>query len=364
MTAKNVFPGPSAVTGIVRDHRFLAHTSDEAHWENARRLEHIYAMLDRLDDRWPLAFLQPREASAHELRLVHSEAYIHQIADTADYAHSRVTADTFACAGSYLSATLAAGGVLTAIDAVAAGRLGRAFVLSRPPGHHAEASRAGGFCLFNNAAIGARYARKVLGLAKVLIVDWDVHHGNGLQHIFEQDPTVLYFSIHQYPIFPGTGHYLEVGRGPGEGYTINVPLGKGFGDGDYVALFDRLLKPVAVAFAPDLILVAAGFDSHSQDPLGKMKLSENGFAGLTRTLMDVADACCGGRLVLVLEGGYHPEALAASVRAVIGELCGITHADVRQLAAQASRRRTLPVIDRCVHVLGRFWPVLRFEEAK
>jgi acetoin utilization deacetylase AcuC-like enzyme len=362
MTASIFFPGPS-MTGIVRDPRFMAHVSQDPHWECRQRLEHVYAMLERLEDGWPLVDIEPRVAAEHELRLVHSAPYVRQVAATAGHEPMHLTADTFACTGSYVAAALAAGGVLSAIDAVMEGAAGRAFVLSRPPGHHAEENRAGGFCLFNNLAIGARYARSVRGLGKVLIVDWDVHHGNGIQHIFEHDPSVMYFSTHQYPLFPGTGHFLEVGRGRGEGYTINVPLGKGFGDGEYAALFERLLKPVAMAFAPDLILVAAGFDTHIKDPLGRMKVSEHGFAALTRILMDISAACCGGRLVLALEGGYHHEMLAASVRAVIAELCDRTYTGAQHMAAQADRRRIVPIVQRCVHVLERFWPCLKDEEA-
>lgn len=359
MPFRNLSPDPAHLTGIVRDQRFLAHLQEEEHLESFQRLAHIHAMLDRLGGRWPLVYIEPRLAAGHELMLAHSAAYVRRISATADHDFTRMTADTFACAGSYASAALAAGGVISAIDAVMAGRVGRAFVLSRPPGHHAEANRAAGFCLFNNVAIGARYARAVLGLTRVLVVDWDVHHGNGIQHIFEQDPSVLYFSTHQYPLYPWSGHCLEVGRGRGEGFTINVPLGKRCGDGEYAALLERLLRPVALAFAPDLILVAAGFDCHVKDPLGGMKVTENGFAGMTRILMDLADACCRGRLILVLEGGYHPAALAASVQAVVGELCDRTRTDVRHMAAKAGRRRTKPVIQRCTQVLGRFWPCLQ-----
>jgi len=349
---------PSRPTAVVRDERFLAHLHDAEQWESRRRLEQIHAMLDHLNGNPPLTRLTARSATQADLELVHTAAYIQQVAQTADHSHSRLTADTYASAESYGAAILAAGGVMSAIDAVVAGHISNAFVLSRPPGHHAEAGRAGGFCLFNNVALGAQYARTVLGLSKVLIVDWDVHHGNGIQHIFEHDPTVLYFSTHQYPLYPGTGHYVEVGRGRGEGFNINVPLGRGMGDGEFVALFEHLLKPVAFAFDPDLVMVAAGFDIHKKDPLGRMKVTETGFGGLTRILMDIAARCCQGRLVLVLEGGYHHKALADSVRAVLAELCDQTCTDVAKLCAEAKVRRIKPVIARCTRVLERFWPCL------
>lgn len=353
--AKNISSAAAPPVGVVRDIRFLAHLKGEDHWESPKRLERVYDMLDRLDGTWPISYLPARLADEQTLQLVHAPAYIRQIADTANYAHSRLTGDTFATEGSFEAASLAAGSVVAAIDAVLEGRARSVFVLARPPGHHAEASRASGFCLFNNVAIGARYARQVKQLSKVLVVDWDVHHGNGIQHIFEQDPAVLYFSSHHYPMFPGTGYFLETGRGAGEGFSINVPLGKNWHDGDYATVYERLLKPVAKAFKPDLILVAAGFDNHAKDPLGKMKVTEQGFAGLTRILMDLAHVCCDDRLVLVLEGGYHGDALASCVKAVLGELCGRTRSNVKQLAATASARRTEPVIQRCIHVLQRFW---------
>jgi acetoin utilization deacetylase AcuC-like enzyme/nucleotide-binding universal stress UspA family protein len=342
----------AARTGVYRDPLFLAHRTPEGHPENHHRLETIYAMLEAYSED-PL--MAPSSASVEELTLVHSPAYIRQIEQTARLEASQVSADTFASADTYAAACLAAGGVIAAVDAVLKGNLRNALVLERPPGHHAEIGRASGFCLFNNVAIGARYARRIKGLRKVLIIDWDLHHGNGTQHIFEEDASVMYISTHQYPCFPGTGHYLETGRGPGQGYTINLPLGKKWGDGDYVALYQRLVTPVALAFNPDLILVSAGFDIHKKDPLGKMRVSEDGFAALTRIMMDLASKSCHDRLVLVLEGGYNPKALASSILAVLSELGGRTHAKLDQLAARARSSRVDPVISRCAHVVGHFW---------
>jgi len=346
-------------TGIVRDDAFLAHRSDGDHPENHRRLESIYAMLDEVAGAMPLIDIVSRSASMEELAMVHSRAYVNQIAATAQQAYSQLTADTYACRDSFEAARRSAGGVMAAIDDVLKGAVRNAFVMVRPPGHHAEIGRAGGFCLFNNVALGAEYARMVKGLKKVMIVDWDLHHGNGTQHIFEADPAVLYISTHQYPCFPGTGHHLEVGRGRGEGFTINLALGKGWKDGDYVMLFQRLVAPVALAFAPDLILVSAGFDTHKKDPLGRMRMTEAGFTALTRILMDVARTCCRDRLVLVLEGGYHIKALASSVHAVLAELCDLSRADPDKLVATAKKRRVEPVLRRMAHMLGHVWPCLR-----
>ncbi len=341
-------------TAIIGDPIFLAHRTPDGHPENHHRLAPIYALIQDSQDS-TAAMCEPRSASEADLALVHSPEYIRSVARTARMDSCQLSADTYTSADSYAAACKAAGGVMTAIDGVLNGNFRNAMVLARPPGHHAEISRASGFCLFNNVAVGARYARRTKGLRKVLIIDWDLHHGNGTQHIFEEDETVLYISSHQYPCFPGTGHYLEVGRGPGQGYTINLPLGKRWRDGDLLALYQRLVMPVAMAFNPDLVLVSAGFDIHKKDPLGSMRITEDGFAALTRMMMRLARRCCNDRLVLVLEGGYHPKAMASSIEAVLSELRGQTRTDLDRLLAKARNRRIEPVINRCAHNVGHLW---------
>jgi acetoin utilization deacetylase AcuC-like enzyme len=201
---------------------------------------------------------------------------------------------------------------------VGAGRLANGFAVLRPPGHHAEAERAMGFCLFNNVAVAAR-AVQAAGLARrILVVDWDLHHGNGTQHSFREDPTVLYFSVHQFPFYPGTGSVAEIGGGEGRGYTVNVPFPAGMGDAEYLAAFDGVLLPIANAFAPDLVLVSAGFDAADGDPLGSMRLSSDGYAAMTRRLLALAR----GRVVLALEGGYDLGAIARSAAACVRALLG------------------------------------------
>jgi acetoin utilization deacetylase AcuC-like enzyme len=215
---------------------------------------------------------------------------------------------------------MAAGGVLTAIDAVMEHRVTNAFCAVRPPGHHALKNKAMGFCIFNNVAIGTKYIQEKYNLPKVLIVDWDVHHGNGTQAAFYDDPNVLYFSTHQYPFYPGSGSQAEQGTGKGLHTIINVPMPAGSGDDQYLKAFEEKLVPAASSFSPDFVLVSAGFDAHEGDLLGGMRVTDQGFAKLTQITKSIAEKCCAGRLVSVLEGGYRLDDLAASVEAHIGVL--------------------------------------------
>jgi acetoin utilization deacetylase AcuC-like enzyme len=217
---------------------------------------------------------------------------------------------------------VAVGSAMVGVDAVMRGEAGSAFALVRPPGHHAERARAMGFCFFNTVAVAAAHARERHGCGRVLIVDWDVHHGNGTQHIFERDPGVLFVSTHQYPFYPGTGGPGEIGEGEGRGFTVNVPLPAGCGDGDYAAVFEGLIEPIAAEFGPELVLVSAGFDAARGDPLGEMLVSPEGFAFMCGVCRRIAERFAGGKVVLVLEGGYEPAALAGNVRACVEVLAG------------------------------------------
>jgi acetoin utilization deacetylase AcuC-like enzyme len=259
--------------------------------------------------------IRPGRRPLDRIARVHPPRYIEAIRDACARAPLRVDPDTAVSRGSWEAALLSAGGVLEACDAVASGRAGAAFVCTRPPGHHAEAERAMGFCLFNNVAVAARYLQEAHGLWRVFIVDWDVHHGNGTQHLFEEDDTVFYFSTHQFPFYPGTGRGEERGRGKGEGFTLNVPLPAGSGDAIYLEIFRDVLRPAIDAFRPDVLLISAGFDAHRADPLAGMALTEAGYAGMTRIVKEAADRYCAGRIVSLLEGGYDLAALGASVEA-------------------------------------------------
>ena len=353
---KGDFPMP--VTAIVRDKRFLDHRTGSRHPETPQRIEAIYEMLDQPGMIGRFVTIEPRLAEDAEILLVHSPEYLGKVASTATREYTALSPDTIASADSYLAARLAVGGLLQAVTEVASGHYDNAFALVRPPGHHAEINRAMGFCLFNNAALAAAYARRVLGLERVLILDWDVHHGNGTQHIFEMDDTVFFFSIHQYPHYPGTGSYTETGLGKGEGFTVNIPLAKGYGDSEYAAILHSLLPPLATEFKPDMIIVSAGFDPHEADPLGGMQLSPKGFAALTRCLMEVANSCCRGRIVLVLEGGYDVPTIGDNVKAVLNELTSKTKCQVTELANDANAKKVHYALRRSVNVHRRYWKCL------
>ena len=305
-----------ARTGIVLDPRYLEHRPSHPHPENPDRLA---AVTNRLRASGLLSRaigVPPRPATPDEILLNHGEGLFARIEKTSRQAHDQIDPDTYTCARSFETALLAAGGCLELVDRVMRGELDNGFALVRPPGHHAERSRAMGFCLFNNVAIAAAYARLRHGLSRVLAIDWDVHHGNGTQASFWRSPEVLYFSSHRYPFYPGTGDVREVGEGDGRGFTVNVPMRGGMGDGEIVAAFRRILVPVADEYRPELILVSAGFDAHRLDPLGGLGVSTEGFAELARIVRGIADRHAGGRLVLALVGGYSYEGLAESVEAV------------------------------------------------
>jgi acetoin utilization deacetylase AcuC-like enzyme len=309
-------PAGNRKTGFVYGPIYLEHKTGAGHPERPERLR---AIVDRLETSGLLARLTaiaPRPAEERWLTTVHSRDYVRRVRERCKAGAENVdTTDAPVSRESYDAAVAAVGGVLAAVDAVVEGKVRSAFCAVRPPGHHARRERAMGFCLFNNVAVAARYVQKKHGLAKVLIVDWDVHHGNGTQEMFYADPTVFYFGIHQSPFYPGTGRADERGQGDGQGTTLNVPLAAGAGDRAYRQALERDLRPAAEAFRPDFVLISAGFDAHEDDLLGRMKVTADGFADLTRLVKDIAARHCGGRLVSVLEGGYHLGALADSAEA-------------------------------------------------
>ncbi len=301
-------------TGFVYDDIYLQHQTTPGHPERPERLTAIVERLKTTGLYPRLVPIAPRAAALKWIETIHMPAYVTRVQRScAEGERYLDSGDTPISTKSCDVAVRASGGVLAAVDAVMRGDVTNAFCAVRPPGHHATADRAMGFCIFNNVAIGTRYVQQEYKLAKVLIVDWDVHHGNGTQAAFYDDPGVLYFSVHQYPFYPGSGSEAEKGRGKGLNYTLNVPLPAGSGDDEYVEVFEKRLRPAALAFGPDFVFISAGFDAHEDDTLGGMKVTTEGFGKLSRTVKQIADRCCQGRLVSVLEGGYGLDGLAASV---------------------------------------------------
>jgi acetoin utilization deacetylase AcuC-like enzyme len=309
--------------GYVYDPVYLRHDTG-AHPENSRRLEAIVARLEQSGLKERLTLIKPRPATTAELALVHDESYLAHIEEVALKGGGWLDIETVMSPGSYEAALNAAGGAIRAVDAVLAGEVNSVFALVRPPGHHATPRQAMGFCIFNNVAIAARYALKRHGLGHVAIIDFDVHHGNGTQEAFYDDPAVLYVSTHQYPHYPGTGKIEETGAGQAEGTKVNIPLPHGCGDAAYGRVFAEIIVPVVRRFRPEFILVSAGYDAYRADGLADMQVTVTGFARIVHTIKQLAGECCGGKIVLCLEGGYDLEALASSVKATFNVLLGET----------------------------------------
>ncbi len=299
-------------TALVYSEQYLKHQT-RFHPEAKERLTAIVSHLKQVGLWEQLLHLPPRPASPDELAQTHSREYIQQVELACGQRVRYLDADTMLSPQSYQTACLAAGGVLAAIDALMAGRIDNAFCAVRPPGHHAEFSKAMGFCLFNNVAIAARYAQQKHGLKRVLIVDWDAHHGNGTQNAFLEDSSVFYCSMHQYPHYPGSGAAEEVGTGAGKGFTLNLPMAAGAGDTEYIQAVTEKLFPAAARFAPELVLISAGFDAHQVDPLAELAVTTDGFRRLTELVKQIAAEYCQGRLISVLEGGYNLKILGEVV---------------------------------------------------
>jgi len=312
--------------GIVYDPIYLEHDTG-AHCETAQRLVEIMGVLTNKGILNQVTRISPRPASVDELLTIHSKDHVARVERACRGGGAWLDADTIVSPMSYDAGLMAAGGLIEAVDAVMKGDVDNAFALVRPPGHHATRSAAMGFCLFNNVAIATRHAMSKHNLDRVLIADFDVHHGNGTQDAFYEDPHVLYFSTHQYPHYPGTGSVEETGRGAGQGSTVNVPLPGGCGDEEYLRVYSEILVPVAERFQPQLVMVSAGYDVHWADPLASMQLSTTGLAQITTIIKTMAERLCKGRLVFTLEGGYDLAAISQSVRGTIEALMGKTEID-------------------------------------
>jgi len=344
---------------IIKDDRYLEHVPGAGHPESPNRLRVIHDLLE--SEFGDLPAILPRLATVDELALIHDTFYIQTVANTAGKVHSQLDPDTGLSARSYETARLAVGGLLQAVDSILATPNSQlptpnsVFAFVRPPGHHAEPQHGMGFCLFNNVAVAAQYAKNQYGLKRILIVDWDLHHGNGTQRAFYDDPRVLYFSSHQYPYYPGSGNFGETGSGPGEGFTVNAPLPAGFGDAEYARVYNRILKPIALEYQPELILVSAGFDPYIKDPLGSMEVTADGFGALAEIIKYMANICCGGKVLLTLEGGYDPDGLRDGVRSVMNVFLGRSSPFGKDTPSQAADL----VIERIIDKQKNFWKSLR-----
>ncbi|NOT26296.1 MAG: histone deacetylase [Acidobacteria bacterium] len=336
---------------LITSDRFADHVLPPGHPERVERAEAMQVVAGEFARRGGRR-IEPRAATEAELVAVHHLDYVGLIRETAGRAVA-LDADTFTSPDSYDVALLAAGAIATAVEHVLdAGSESRALALVRPPGHHAERGRAMGFCLFNNIAVGASIAR-ARGLSRVAVVDFDVHHGNGTQHTFYDDPSVLVISSHQYPFYPGSGAADESGAGAGKGFNVNFPIEAGATDADYERVYE-VATSILRQFKPELLLVSMGFDAHRDDPLGGMRLTSNQFARLTALIMAVADECCRGRLVATVEGGYDLGALADSIRGVISVLEGSTSLDRLPVPTGDTRRGEAAITAARAH-LGQAW---------
>jgi acetoin utilization deacetylase AcuC-like enzyme len=338
---------------LISSARFADHVTPPGHPERVERATVMQSVAADWAERGGVV-KEPREASHAELLRVHSEDYLAVVDRTAGRAVS-LDPDTFTSPDSRDVARLAAGAALAGVDAVLQASATRVLALVRPPGHHAERDRAMGFCLYNNIAAAAAHAL-ALGIERVAVMDYDVHHGNGTQWMFYNDPRVLYVSTHQYPYYPGTGAAGEVGEGDGAGYTVNVPLEAGATDGDYEAVFGAVVLPVIDQFRPELLLISAGFDAHERDPLARMRVSTAGYASLTRSLCDAADRHCRGRLVAVTEGGYELSALKECLVSSVDVLAG-THPATATHPHSAATSRSGAAVTAVRAAQAKYWRI-------
>lgn len=352
---------PRSSTALIYDPRFREHNAELEHIESPERLTAVWERLQTEGILTQLRLLSPRPATREEAAAVHNESLLSAISWKARSGGGFLDPDTYVSPRSEEIAYLAAGAVLTALDQVFEGKIANAFCLVRPPGHHATSTHGRGFCLLNNLAIGASYVLSKKSVSRILILDWDAHHGNGIQDIFYDNNKVLYISLHQSPHYPGTGAEEEIGKGAGEGYTVNIPFPPYTAGDCYRMAFEQIITPISEQFKPELILVAAGFDGHYADPLSSLRLTAPDFSAMTVDLMRLADRWAGGRLVMALEGGYNLKSLACSVAETVARLSGANtflKDPGENISAQTLViEKAQAVLDQVRIVQSRFWSV-------
>jgi len=343
--------------GLIYDPVFLEHKNPPGHPECSDRLTVTHKLLQSSSVFSRLKLISPCKAPVNLISAVHDDQYIDYVQEVADSGGGYIDGDTYISPDSYRAARLAAGAVTAAIDSIMGEETKSIFCLVRPPGHHAEAKVGMGFCIFNNLAVGAQYALDKYGISKILIIDWDAHHGNGIQDIFYDSPQVLYISLHQHPLYPGTGALTEIGRAGGEGYNVNIPLPPGSGNAIFLEAFKKIVVPVAKGFNPELILVAAGYDSHFADPLTMLNLSTSGYVRMTEEIFSLMDTS-NRKIIFSLEGGYNLEALSYSVLMTINTLAGDTEEISDPFGypkSGVSFEEKKKTIAAAIHQIGNFW---------
>ncbi|HYT56121.1 MAG TPA: histone deacetylase [Verrucomicrobiae bacterium] len=338
-------------TAVVVDPEYLKHFPGEDHPERPDRIQVLLELAGGLSQQ-KFQLLPPRAASRADIEHTHGADHVRLVASTSSVNRYALDGDTITCRDSFGVGLLAVGGFLNLLDSIAAKDSRNGFALVRPPGHHALRNRAMGFCLFNTMAVGAEYLKRIHGAKKILIMDWDVHHGNGTQDAFYDDPSVLFISTHQFPFYPGSGAVNEVGVNAGAGFTINIPLPAGCGDAEYLQVFEQVVVPAAEKFAPEWILVSAGFDPHRRDPLGGMGVTEAGFGAMAQKLLVLAERFADGRIAFLLEGGYDLVGLRDSVAAVL-EAMQTEHDDQPQ-TLQMAPSRIEPLLHRILQVHEKY----------
>lgn len=348
-------------TGLIYNEYMLKHTVSTFHPEQPRRLTAIRDKLLKEPVYNQLKSISATKADKDYLTYVHDPGYVERVSEISSSGGGWLDADTYVSKDSYQAALYASGSVILSVDLLHKGEIDSSFCLVRPPGHHATRGQGMGFCLFNNLSIGARYAQKAYSISKIMIVDWDAHHGNGIQDIFASDSNVLYISLHQYPHYPGTGSLDEIGSGEGKGFTINIPFAPGAGDACYLQAFDEIIVPVGRQFKPELLMIAAGYDGHEDDPLASLDLTETGYSIMTVKLVEIANQFCSGRLIASLEGGYNLDSLASSACVTIKDMAyqkpfqENSHPGLKNLKQPSDKNKR--VLEEVLNLVKQYWRV-------